>query len=258
MKLKNKIEKKKIPKISIITPVLNGDKYLEKCIKSVVKQSYPKKKIEHIIIDGGSSDNSIKIIKKYKKHIKYWHSKKDRGLYDAMNIGLKKSRGEIVGILNSDDFFYKNTFKTVAKYFNNSKIDFLFGSVLKQRIFHNFFPEKLWYTFNIYPSHSVSFFISKKAQKKIGYYDLKFKYSADRDLIYRMIKKFNLLGLPTKKKEVFGKFNLYGISSQISFLTKLFEESRIRINNNQNFFQVVLISTIYFFYFILVKNFKKI
>ena len=252
----NKIKRKKIPKITIITPVLNGDKYLEKCIKSVAKQSYPKKKIEHIVIDGGSSDNSIKIIKKYTKYIKYWHSRKDKGIYDAMNIGLKKSSGEIIGILNSDDFYYKNTLKIVAKYFNKSKIDFLFGSVLKQKIFHNFYPEKLWYTFNIYPSHSVSFFITKKGQKKIGFYDLNFRYSADRDLFYRMIKKYKLFGLPTKRAEVFGKFNLYGISSNISFSTKLFEESRIRLNNKQNFFQVVLISIIYFCYFIYVKNLK--
>jgi len=247
----------KIPKISIITPVLNGEKYLEKCIKSVINQNYPKKKFEHIIIDGGSTDNTIKIIKKYDKKIKYWHSKKDNGLYDAMNIGLKKSSGEIIGILNSDDFYYKNTFNIIAKYFKSKKIDFLFGSVLKKKIYHNFYPEKIWYTFNIYPSHSVSFFITKKAQKKIGNYDLKFRYSADRDLIFRMIKKYKLVGLPTKRAEVFGKFNLYGISSRVSFFTKLLEESRIRINNNQNFFQVVLISTIYFSYFILVKIFKK-
>ena len=71
-----------------------------------------------------------------------------------------------------------------------------------------------------------------------------------------MIKKYKLFGLPTKRAEVFGKFNLYGISSNISFSTKLFEESRIRLNNKQNFFQVVLISIIYFCYFIYVKNLK--
>ena len=249
---------KKTPKISIITPVLNGEKYLEKCIKSVVNQNYPKKKFEHIIIDGGSTDSTIKIIKKYDKKIKYWHSKKDNGLYDAMNIGLKKSSGEIIGILNSDDFYYRDTFNIIARYFSSKKIDFLFGSVLKKRIYHNFFPEKLWYTFNIYPSHSVSFFITKKAQKKIGNYDIKFKYSADRDLIYRMINKYKLIGLSTKKAEVFGKFNPYGISSRVSFFTKLLEEGKIRINNKQSLIQVLFISIIYFCYFILIKNFKKL
>ena len=97
----------KYPKISVITPVLNGEKTLEKCLKSVLQLKYPKQKIEHIVIDGNSKDNSLRIIKKYKKNLKYWHSKKDRGLYDAMNIGLKKCTGEIIGILNCDDFITK-------------------------------------------------------------------------------------------------------------------------------------------------------
>ena len=98
----------KLPIISIITVVLNGEKTLKKCIQSVINQSYPQNKIEYIVIDGGSRDRTISIIKKYEKKISYWHSKKDRGLYDAMNKGIKKSSGEIIGILNADDFYYKN------------------------------------------------------------------------------------------------------------------------------------------------------
>ena len=96
------------PKISIITVVLNGEKTINKCIKSVINQSYPSQKIEHIIIDGGSKDKTISIIKQHQNKIAYWHSKKDKGLYDAMNVGLKKCTGNIIGILNSDDFFNKN------------------------------------------------------------------------------------------------------------------------------------------------------
>ena len=81
MKLKKSYKIHNLPKISIITAVMNGDKYLEKCLKSVSGQNYPKKKIEHIVIDGGSTDNSVSIIKKNKKNIKYWHTKKDNGLY---------------------------------------------------------------------------------------------------------------------------------------------------------------------------------
>ena len=79
-----------------------------------------------------------------------------------MNIGIKKTSGDIIGILNADDYFYKNALKIVSKYFVKNKIDFLFGSVLKKRIYHNFKPEKILYTFNFYPSHSVSFFIKRK------------------------------------------------------------------------------------------------
>ena len=235
--------KKKIfyPKISIITVVLNKEKSIEKCLRSVANQSYPSKKIEHIVIDGGSTDKTLSIIKKYQNKLKYWQSKKDKGIYDAMNTGIRKCSGDIIGILNSDDFFYKNTFNIVAQYFNRFKIDFLFGSVIKHKIFHNFYPEKLWYTFNIYPSHSVSFFIKRKSQKKIGNYNIKFKYSADRDLFYRMINKYKLRGIATKRKEIFGKFSLDGISSKVSFLEKAKEETAIRLNNKENIFQVFII-----------------
>ena len=97
--------------ISIITVVLNGEKTLERTIKSVINQSY--KNFEHIVIDGGSTDGTIKILKKYSKKISYWKSEKDKGIYDAMNKGIKKSKGNIIGILNSDDYYLKNALKIV-------------------------------------------------------------------------------------------------------------------------------------------------
>jgi glycosyltransferase involved in cell wall biosynthesis len=239
-----------LPKISIITVVLNGDKTINKCIKSVIAQSYPSHKIEHIVIDGGSSDKTISIIKKHQNKISYWQSKKDKGLYDGMNIGLKKCTGEIIGILNSDDFFNNNALKIVSKYFTKYKIDFLFGSVKKSRIYHNYFPERLWYTFNIYPSHSVGFFIKKSAQKKIGNYNIKFKYSADRDLIYRIIKQKKLKGLATKKIEVLGTFRLNGLSSKVSFVKKMFEEVKVRFSNKQNIIQIIAILIIFLIYYL--------
>ena len=243
----------KYPKISIITVCLNSEKTIKRCIDSVLSQNYPKNKIEYIVIDGGSIDKTTKIIKQKSNKIFYWHSKKDKGIYDAMNKGLKKCNGEIIGILNSDDFFYKNTFKIVAKYFNQSKIDYLFGSVLKRRVYHNFLPHKLWYTFNIYPSHSVSFFIKKKIQKKVGKYNIKFNYSADRDLFYRLIKNKKFVGTSTYKNEVFGKFDMHGISSKVSFFQKNLEEIRIRLFNKENFLKVFLIFFVYSFYFLLKK-----
>ncbi len=233
------------PKISIITVVLNGEKSINKCIKSVINQKYPKSKIEHIIIDGGSKDKTISIIKKNKKNIAYWHSKKDKGIYDAMNKGIKKSKGEIIGILNSDDYYYRDTFKTVKNYFKNKKIDFLFGTVKKDRILHGFWPKKIRWKFNIYPSHSGGFFIRRNAQFKVGYYNLKFKFSSDRDFIYRMIVKHKLKGTFTKKSEIFSRFNTEGISSKVSFVERLFEETLIRLNNKQNIFLVLLLIIIH-------------
>lgn len=107
--------KSKFPKISIVMPCYNQVKYLERSILSVVNQNYPN--IELIIIDGGSNDGSVKIIKKYKKFIKYWSSKKDNGQSHALNKGFLKATGDIYGFLNSDDLYLPNIFNLVAIFF---------------------------------------------------------------------------------------------------------------------------------------------
>ena len=229
--------KKKNKKIlfSIITVSFNQPKIINN-FNSLKNQTY--RNFEHIVIDGGSTDKTTEIIKKNSKNISYWQSKKDKGIYDAINIGIKKSKGRIIGILNADDIYYKNALKIVKKYFENKNIDFLFGTVKKDRILSGFWPNKIKWKFNIYPSHSGGFFITRKAQKKIGFYSLKFKYSSDRDLIYRMIVKYKLNGTCTKRNEVLSKFDTKGISSKIGFFERLYEETRIRLNNNQNVFFV--------------------
>ena len=238
---KKKLEEKKIS-FSVITVSLNQKK-IKKNIYSLSKQTY--KNFEHIIIDGGSADGTLEIIEKNSNKISYWESKKDKGIYDAMNKGIKKSRGDIIGILNADDYYYKNALNIVRKYFQNKKIDFLFGTVKKDRILHGFWPNKIAWKFNIYPSHSGGFFIKKSAHKKIGYYNLDYKYSSDRDLIYRMIVKHKLNGTCTKRTEILSKFNTQGISSNVGFFERLFEESKIRLNNNQNFFFVIFLFIIH-------------
>ena len=102
-------------KVSIITTTLNSEKNLDKCIRSVINQTY--KNIEYLIIDGCSSDKTLQIIKKYKKKINFILSEKDRGIWDAMNKGLRHASGDIVCFLNSDDFFYKKSIETVVRYF---------------------------------------------------------------------------------------------------------------------------------------------
>jgi len=239
-------------KISIITVTKNSEKYLEKNILSVHKQKY--KNYEHIIIDGKSTDKTIDIINKHKKKIKYFISEKDKGLYDAMNKGIKKSNGDIIGILNSDDIYYKKTLEIVNKYFNKyKKLDFLFGSVYKHKLLHGYYPKKIKWTFGFYSTHSIGFFIKKEAHKKVGFYNIKYKYSADYDLFYRLIVKKKMNGMATRKSEVFGKFRRGGLSSRIRYIDFLKECSQIRLDNKQNFFLVYLI-----FFVRLIKNFRKI
>lgn len=105
----------KYPKISIITPSYNQGNFLEETIQSVLNQSYPD--LEYIIIDGGSTDNSVEIIKKYENRLTYWVSERDKGQTDAINKGIRRSTGEIIGWMNSDDFYLPRAFFKVAKVF---------------------------------------------------------------------------------------------------------------------------------------------
>ena len=101
------------PKITIITPSYNQEAYIEKNILSVINQDYPN--LEHIIIDGGSTDDSIKIIKRYERHLTYWISEKDKGTYDANNKALKIMSGDYWCIVNSDDYLLPNAISHVVK-----------------------------------------------------------------------------------------------------------------------------------------------
>ena len=160
-----KKDKKNLPLISIITVVLNNKKFLQQSINSVLNQSY--KNYELIIIDGQSTDETLDIIKKNKSKIDYWISEKDNGFSDAVNKGIKLSRGSIIAILNSDDIFYKHALRTAANYFNRHKyIDFLFGSVIKYKLLYGYRPWKIRWSFGFYTTHSIGFFIREKAQKK--------------------------------------------------------------------------------------------
>jgi len=106
---------KNLPKISIVTPSYNQGKFLEKTIQSVLNQNYPN--FEYLVIDGGSTDQSLNIIKKYQKKISYFESKKDRGQSHAINKGFAKSKGEIMAWINSDDIIRPGTFNLVASIF---------------------------------------------------------------------------------------------------------------------------------------------
>jgi glycosyltransferase involved in cell wall biosynthesis len=238
-------------KISIITVTKNSQKFLEKNILSLQNQSY--RNFEHIIIDGCSTDKTLDIIKKYKSKIDYWISERDRGLYDAMNKGIKKSTGEIIGILNSDDFYYKNALKIVNNYFNRyKKIDFVFGAVKKHKLMYGYYPSKIHWTFGFYSTHSVGFFIKKKSQLKVGFYNTKYKYSADYDLFYRMIVKKKMIGTSTKKNEIMGKFRPGGLSKKIRYVDFLKENFQIRKDNGQNKYYLYVI-----FLLRILRNFKK-
>jgi len=236
-----KKDKNNLPLVSIITVVLNNKKFLQQSINSVLNQSYSN--YELIIIDGQSTDGTLDIIKKNNSKIDYWISEKDNGFSNAVNKGIKLSRGSIISILNSDDIFYKHALRIAANYFiQYQNIDFLFGSVIKYKLLYGYRPWKIRWSFGFYSTHSIGFFIREKAQKKVGYYKTKYKYSPDYDLFYRMIVKHKLKGMATKKNEIFGKFRRGGISSKLPFIDYLNETVRIRLDNGQN---IILVSIIF-------------
>jgi len=121
-----------LPKISVVTPSFNQGKYLESTIRSVIGQNYPN--LEYILIDGGSTDHSVQIIKKYVSHFSYWQSQKDRNQTDAINQGLNRATGDILCWLNSDDMHFPDTLDKVANEFltkeNGLKEQLLIGNYI--------------------------------------------------------------------------------------------------------------------------------
>jgi len=232
--------------ISIITVVKNAEANIEKCIKSVLSQNH--KNIQYIIIDGNSSDNTKKIIEKYRNKVSLIISEDDNGIWDAMNKGIKLAEGEILGFINADDIYYENSLKIVNKYFSEENIHFLFGTVKKYKLMHGYNPSIIKWSFGFYTSHSVGFFIKTQKHKEVGFYNTKY-LSADLDFFYKMIVNFKLRGKSTKKEEILGEFGKDGFSSKINYIEHLKDLNQIRIDNKQNKLFV------YFLYF--VKIIKK-
>ncbi len=176
-----------LPLITIITVVFNGEKYLEETIQSIINQTYPN--IEYIIIDGGSTDGTIDIIKKYENYIDYWVSENDNGIYDAMNKGLKLALGEFVGILNADDYYEEDAIENLLSLLLNSKKDYAFANVRiieENSIIKPIYPlqKNKIYQEMLYPH--ISALIPKKVYKKVGLFNTKFKIAADFDMALKI------------------------------------------------------------------------
>ena len=174
------------PLISIITVVFNGEKYLEQTIQSVISQTYDN--VEYIIIDGGSTDGTLEIIKKHEDQIDYWVSEKDAGIYDAMNKGLKLSMGKVIGIINADDWYVDDAIEKSVMPLLDNGADYTIGKVRKipsNMIVTPLFPLKSEiYQGMMYPH--IGAFISREVYKKIGLFDTEYKVSADFDMAMRI------------------------------------------------------------------------
>lgn len=185
-------------KISIVTVIYNNEKYLEESILSVKNQSFDN--VEHIVIDGGSTDGSLDIIKKYDKYISKWISEPDSGIYDAMNKGVSLATGDIIGFLNSDDIYFSNDILSkISGILKTNKVDCCYGDILymsedlkkKIRYWKAGNPGKGRFKKGWMPPHPA-FFVKKKIFDRFGSFRTDFKISADYELMLRFFEKENI------------------------------------------------------------------
>ncbi|MEI7525465.1 MAG: glycosyltransferase family 2 protein, partial [Mariniphaga sp.] len=192
-------------KISIITPSYNQGPYLETTIRSVLLQNYPN--LEYIIIDGGSTDNSLEIIKKYEPWITYWISEKDNGQSHAINKGFNKLTGDIVAWINSDDWYADGSFGRIAQCFKNDQTNIVLGHCLihyADKVHKNHivklnkinFLSLLKYWNPVFSPPQPSIFFTAKCLKSVGFLDENLHYAMDLDLWLRITKNsdFQYLG----------------------------------------------------------------
>lgn len=212
--------------ISIITPVYNGDRFIEFCIKNVIEQNCSD--IEHIIMDGGSTDRTVEIIKKYAAqypHIR-WFSEKDRGQSDAMNKGIAIAKGEIIAILNVDDYYEPNVLNRVAKLFQTlPDPSLLVGNCNvwgdNEHLLYVNKPKKLSFldlllgpNINPYPENPSAYFYHKSLHEKIGLYDIHENYVMDLDFLLQAVQVANLIYLD----ETWGNFRRFEGTKTFSIL----------------------------------------
>ena len=189
-------------KISIITPTFNSSKTINDTLASIQSQSY--KNIEHIIIDGMSIDDTLEICRR-ESPSSIIISEPDNGIYDAMNKGINIASGDIIAILNSDDF-YDNQFvieRVVESFNSNNSLDFIYGNLIyisskdknikvrewvSESYYKNFFEDSK------VPPHPT-LFLKKEIYKKVGLFNLQYKLASDYDFMFRLFKLYNFNSL---------------------------------------------------------------
>ena len=181
--------------------------------------------------------------KKNNNNIDLWISEKDKGLWDAWNKGFKLARGDYVGIVDSSNLLYNKSMNVLRKYINiNKQIDFVCGTVKKgSKIYAGFRPQDIHKQLNIIPSSVVGFYIKMNSLKKVGLLNLSYKIQSDYDLIYRMIVTHKLKGIRTKGTEIFGSLGDSGFSTKHGYFKSLFNELKIRFDNNQSLVLLIYI-----------------
>ncbi|MBC7489959.1 MAG: glycosyltransferase [Glaciimonas sp.] len=189
---------KEYPRLTIITPSYNQGQFLEETILSVLNQDYPN--LEYIVIDGGSTDSSVEIIKKYEHRLAYWVSEKDKGQADAINKGLAMANGEIIGWINSDDIYLPWSFRNAISFLNNNKdISMVSGG----RMLINEKTDVIGFSFptsynprNGYTIAQETVFWRSSVNRTIGVLDEKLHFAMDVDFFIRIYLSFKIATIP--------------------------------------------------------------
>lgn len=225
------MRKRNHPKISIITPSYNQGKFIKETIESVLSQNYPN--LEYWIIDGGSKDETLRILKSYGNKIR-WISEKDKGQVYAINKGLRKVNGDIISYLNSDDLYLPNTLNTVAEYFlSNPQAKWISGDyfIIDEKgkkiqsyiaSYKNYLRKKPTFERLCIANYIVqpSTFFHREIVKEIGFFDESLRYCMDFDYWMRIIRKYPLPVL----KNHFSLFRIHRKSKGGSQYEKQFQE----------------------------------
>lgn len=207
-------------KMSVVTVCLNSADTIEKTIRSVIGQTY--KELEYIIIDGGSTDATVDIIKKYDNEISFWLSESDEGIYDAMNKGIARATGDVISFLNSSDWYQPETLQVVVDKFRECNCDIVSGCGVTVRDGEHacvFGPESERMIFKrmVYPHQTL--FVKKEIFQTHNKFDLSYRISSDYDWLMRVIKGgVNVCTCD----EILTYFTYGGASSSI----KCFDESK--------------------------------
>lgn len=239
-------------KISVITPVLNNRAFIEGCIRSVSSQTH--REIEHIIVDGGSTDGTLAIIDRYKAHFARVISEKDNGIYAALNKGIQASSGEAVAILNSDDLYADNlVLAKVSGRLSRDNLDALYGDLVyvdKDNIekiirYWKAGPYKAGLFLKGWMPPHPAFFVKKAVYERYGYFNPDFKISADYELMLRFLHKQRIsVGyLP----EILVKMRAGGLSNRNfkSMLVRSYEDYRaFKINGLKVGFSTILLKKV--------------
>lgn len=199
--------------VSVLTPCYNSESTIEQTLVSIENQTY--KNIEYIIIDGGSTDHTLALIEKHRNKLPQKItiiSENDNGIYDAMNKGISLAKGQLIGIVNSDDWYEDDTIEQAVRNYQRNPYEVVYGmqrNYLKEKekatfiYHHDFLPEQMI-------THPTCF-VTKQAYERFGFFDIKYCSAADYDLMLRFWESQQVVFTPVMK--VMSNFRLGGMSS---------------------------------------------